>query len=168
MIVTLWVLITIIFFLFRIMPVDPTALFIGASLHPDSQKMMMEQFGLDQPKLKQYFIYMKNLFKGEFGISIRTNQQVLKMLHGKLWNTLFMMGAAMGLAMILGVVIGTILAWKRGTGIDTGGIAIFSCLTLGTRVLAGDDYFAHLRLHITMVSHRSDADTGAGVCRIFR
>ncbi len=87
MIVTLWVLITIIFFLFRIMPADPTALFIGASLHPESQKMMMQQFGLDQPKLKQYFIYMKNLFKGEFGISIRTNQQVLDMLRGKIWNT---------------------------------------------------------------------------------
>ena len=55
MIVTLWVLITIIFFLFRIMPVDPTALFIGASLHPDSQKMMMEQFGLDQPGDAEFF-----------------------------------------------------------------------------------------------------------------
>ena len=61
MIVTLWVLLTVVFFLFRIMPADPTALFIGASLHPDSQNMMMEQFGLDQPKLQQYFIYMKNL-----------------------------------------------------------------------------------------------------------
>jgi peptide/nickel transport system permease protein len=71
---------------------------------------------------------MKNLFKGEFGISIRTNQQVVSMLRGKLWNTLFMMGTAMGLALILGVVIGTILAWKRGTGVDTGGIAIFLAL----------------------------------------
>ena len=50
------------------------------------------------------------------------------MLRGKLWNTLFMMGTAMALALILGVVIGTFLAWKRGTGIDTGGIAVFLAL----------------------------------------
>ena len=62
MVVTLWVLITVVFFLFRILPADPTAMFIGASLHPDSQNMMMEMFGLDKPKLEQYFIYMKNLF----------------------------------------------------------------------------------------------------------
>ena len=111
MIVTLWVLITIIFFLFRIMPVDPTALFIGASLHPDSQNMMMEMFGLDKPKLEQYFIYMKNLFKGELGISIRTNQKVLVMVRGKLLNTLWMMGTSMALALVLGIIIGTILAW---------------------------------------------------------
>ncbi len=128
MVVTLWALITLVFFLFRIMPADPTALFIGASLHPDSQNMMMEMFGLDKPKLTQYFIYMKNLFKGEFGISIRTNQHVLGMLRGKLLNTLFMMGTSMVLALFFGVVFGTILAWKRGTGVDTGGIAIFLAL----------------------------------------
>ena len=128
MIVTLWVLITVVFFIFRILPADPTALFIGASLHPDSQNMMKEMFGLDKPKLEQYFVYMKNLFKGEFGISIRTNQQVLEMLRGKLLNTLWMMGTSMALALVLGIIIGTILAWKRGTGIDTGGIAIFLAL----------------------------------------
>ncbi len=127
-VITLWVLITLIFFLFRIMPADPTAMFIGASLHPDSQKLMMEMFGLDKPKLEQYYIYMKNLAKGELGISIRTNQRVVGMLRGKLWNTLFMMGISMALALLLGVIIGTILAWKRGTLIDSGGIAIFLAL----------------------------------------
>jgi len=128
MVVTLWVLITIVFFLFRIMPADPTALFIGASLHPDSQKMMIKMFGLDKPKLEQYFIYMKNLFRGQFGISIRTNQRVIDMMVDKIWNTLFMMGTAMVMALILGVIIGTILAWKRGTSIDTIGIAVFLAL----------------------------------------
>jgi len=90
--------------------------------------MMMKQFGLDQPKLTQYLIYMRNLFTGEFGISIRTNQKVIEMLSGKLWNTLFMMGSAMFLALILGVIVGTVLAWKRGSGIDTGGIAVFLAL----------------------------------------
>ena len=126
--ITLWVLITLVFFMFRIMPADPTAMFIGASLHPDSQRQMIKMFGLDKSKLEQYYIYMKNLARGKFGISIRTNRPVIEMLRGKILNTLFMMGISMVLALVLGVIIGTILAWKRGTSIDSGGITIFLAL----------------------------------------
>ena len=74
MVITLWVLITIVFFLFRIVPADPTAMFVGAALDPESQKMLKEMHGLDKPKLTQYAVYLKNLLNGNFGVSIRTNQ----------------------------------------------------------------------------------------------
>ena len=128
MVATLYILITLVFFMFRLIPADPTALFIGASLDAASQKQLHEQFGLDKSLPKQYLIYMANLFQGEFGISIRTNRPVLGMLSGKIVNTLWMMGTSMSLALGLGIVFGTILAWKRGTGVDTGGIALFLAL----------------------------------------
>ena len=128
MVITLWVLITLVFFLFRLIPADPTALFIGPSLDAESQKQLHAQFGLDKSLPEQYVLYMANLFKGEFGISIRTNRQVLGMLSGKIINTLWMMGSSMSLALGLGIIFGTILAWKRGTGVDTGGIALFLAL----------------------------------------
>lgn len=125
MVVTLWVLITLVFFLFRLIPADPTALFIGASLNPESQKQLHVQFGLDKSLGMQYVIYMKNLFQGKLGISIRTNRPVLSMLQGKIVNTLWMMGTSMTLALLLGIFIGTLLAWKRGTFVDKTGIAVF-------------------------------------------
>lgn len=128
MVVTLYVLITLVFFLFRLIPADPTALFIGASLDAASQKQLHEQFGLDKSLPEQYLIYMANLVQGEFGISIRTNRPVLGMLSGKIVNTLWMMGTSMSLALGLGIIVGTILAWKRGTAIDNGGIALFLAL----------------------------------------
>jgi peptide/nickel transport system permease protein len=128
MILTLWVLITLVFFLFRLIPADPTALFIGPSLDAASQKQLHKQFGLDKSLPEQYVIYMVNMFQGEFGISIRTNRPVLGMLSGKIVNTLWMMGTSMSFALGLGIIIGTILAWKRGTGVDTGGIALFLAL----------------------------------------
>jgi len=125
MIITLWVLITVVFFLFRIVPADPTAMFVGAALDPVSQKMLKEMHGLDKPKLVQYVVYLNNLLKGEFGVSIRTNHEVIGMLRDKIWNTLFLMGISMCLAFFLGVGIGTFLAWKRGTAIDAAGVTLF-------------------------------------------
>lgn len=125
MIITLWVLITLVFFLFRIVPADPTAMFVGAALDPESQKMIKAMYGLDKPKLTQYLVYLGSLVQGDFGISIRTNQKVLDMLKDKLWNTLFLMGIAMSLAFFLGIVMGTFLAWKRGTVLDAAGVTVF-------------------------------------------
>lgn len=128
MLVTLWVLITLVFFLFRLVPADPTALFIGASLHAESQKQLKAQFGLDKSLGVQYIRYMTNLFQGNLGISIRTNRPVFAMLRSKIVNTLWMMGTSMTLAMLFGIIIGTFLAWKRGTAFDTTGIALFLAL----------------------------------------
>ena len=128
MIITLWVLITLVFFLFRLIPADPTALVIGESLHHESQKMLHKQFGLDKSLEEQYLLYMINLLQGELGISIRTNRNVLEMIQGKIINTLWMMGTSMTLALGLGILIGSVLSWKRGTVIDKSGIAFFLAL----------------------------------------
>ncbi len=128
MVVTIWVVVSIIFFLFRLMPSEPTALIIGPALRPEAQNALREAWGLDRPLHVQYLVFWKNLLKGEFGISFRSQQPVMDMLGGKIWNTLSLMGVSMGLALVLGTVIGTVLAWKRGTAIDSGGIAIFLAL----------------------------------------
>jgi peptide/nickel transport system permease protein len=124
MVVTVWVVISIIFFLFRLMPSEPTALIIGPALRPEAQNALKKAWGLDQPVYIQYVVFWKNLLKGEFGISFRSQQPVMDMLGGKIWNTISLMGVSMGLALVLGTAIGTVLAWKRGTIVDTLGILI--------------------------------------------
>jgi ABC-type dipeptide/oligopeptide/nickel transport system permease component len=49
--------------------------------------------GLDKPKLTQYAVYLNNLLKDEFWVSIRTNHKVLDMPRDMTWNTLFIMGS---------------------------------------------------------------------------
>ena len=70
MVVTIWVVVSIIFFLFRLMPSEPTALIIGPALRPEAQNALREAWGLDRPLHVQYLVFWKNLLKGEFGIFI--------------------------------------------------------------------------------------------------
>ena len=50
--------ITILFFMFRLMPGTPLAAFINDNLNEDQQQAMLEQFGLDRPMWQQYLIYL--------------------------------------------------------------------------------------------------------------
>jgi peptide/nickel transport system permease protein len=63
--------ITLNFFLFRIMPGDPTAFFIeNPRFTPETRKALIELFGLDKPLWEQYIRYITNAFTFNFGISL--------------------------------------------------------------------------------------------------
>jgi len=125
MILTVFVFITICFFLFRMLPGDPTALVISPILMPESQEALMAQFGLDKPLYIQYYLFFKNLLKGDLGISFIYRAPVIKIIEDKILNTLILMGLSMTLCLIIGILGGTIMAWRRGSKLDSGFI-IFS------------------------------------------
>jgi peptide/nickel transport system permease protein len=66
----------------------------------------------------QFFIYVRNLFQGELGISYHTNRPVADILAERLWNTILLIGAGQILSIIIGVVFGVFAAWKARTSID--------------------------------------------------
>ena len=65
--ITIWAVVTIVFFLVRIMPGGP---FDGEKTTPEMKALLNEKYGLDKPVGEQYKIYMTNLLKGDFGQSI--------------------------------------------------------------------------------------------------
>lgn len=66
-IVTIWVVISLTFFLIRLMPGGP---FTDEKMPPEIKASLEEQYGLDKPLGEQYTIYMKSLLKGDFGQSM--------------------------------------------------------------------------------------------------
>lgn len=73
-VLTMWVLITVVFFLVRLMPGDP---FQNPKMTTEIRKNMEEYYGFDKPLIVQYGNYMKNLFKGDLGYSMKfTNKTV--------------------------------------------------------------------------------------------
>lgn len=124
MIITLWVLTTAIFFMFRLLPGDPTAMYIDAGLSLEAQQEVRIQFGLDKPIHEQYFLYMGNVLHGEFGRSFYYKVPVGDIVSEKLTATVMLMGTSVVVAFILGCIGGTILAWKRGTKLEIGGLVI--------------------------------------------
>jgi peptide/nickel transport system permease protein len=115
MLFVLWAIATILFFMFRLMPGDPTVAYLDPNFTEEQRKLVLEQFGLDRPLPEQYLVYMQNLAKGEFGLSFRQRQPVSSLVAQVLPNTLLLAMTALIIAYIFGGLFGALLAWKRGT-----------------------------------------------------
>lgn len=128
MLFVLWVVATILFFLFRLMPGDPTVAYIDTTFNEEQIQQLRKAFGLDRPLHEQYVIYLKNLLIGEFGDSFHHRQPVLKVLLGVLPNTVVLTLTGLVIAYVFGTLVGAWLAWKRGSVVE--GFAIPTVLTL--------------------------------------
>ena len=142
---TAWAIFTVLFviilnfFLFRVLPGDPARAGIrDPRLTKDAIEMLRVRFGLDKPVINcfetlnpiklgsctvnpldtQFFIYVRNLFQGELGVSYHTNRPVADILAERLWNTILLIGAGQILAIVIGVTFGLFAAWKARTAID--------------------------------------------------
>lgn len=145
---TILFVIVLNFFLFRILPGDPARAGVrDPRLTAAAQASIRVRFGLDKPVINcftslnplelgdcavnpldtQFFIYVGNLLRGEFGVSYHTNRPVVEVLGERLWNTLLLIGAGQILAIVLGMALGVLAAWKARTPVDYGALG-FSLL----------------------------------------
>ncbi|KUO51075.1 MAG: hypothetical protein APF76_16400 [Desulfitibacter sp. BRH_c19] len=122
-IVTIFIVLVINFFLFRVMPGDPIKILIrNPRISQDALERVRQQFGLDQELYVQFFIYLRDLFHWDLGASFFYREPVLKVILERLPATILLVGLATVLAVFLGVLIGVFTAWKRGTRVDFMGL----------------------------------------------
>jgi peptide/nickel transport system permease protein len=133
--VTVWVVITFNFLLFRVLPGDPAR--SGARdprLNPETQAALTERFGLDKPLFfnfgsgapldSQYFIYFGALLQGDLGTSYaHPDDPVSEQLGDALGNTLWLVLPSQFLSILLGIILGLVAAWRRGKATDIGSLA---------------------------------------------
>ncbi|HPY55988.1 MAG TPA: ABC transporter permease [Sedimentibacter sp.] len=124
LIITMLVLITIIFFLFRILPGNPVSMYIDSGLDRESQELLLRHYGLDKPYFQQYIIYLKNLIKGDLGNSFQYGKPAIEVIYERFWNTVILMLTSIIIAFAIGIAIGAVLAWKRNTKFDLVGTII--------------------------------------------
>jgi peptide/nickel transport system permease protein len=121
-ILTMCVLATLIWVLFRLLPGDPTTALLGTGqLPPDAIARLRAVWALDDPWIVQYLRYFGNLLKGELGLSFVFRQPVLQVLGPAMLNTLLLMVPSVVLAITIGVALGTRLGWRRGAWVEAGG-----------------------------------------------
>ncbi len=127
-IIVLWVVMSLLFILFRMMPGDPTSMLVDESLDEIARKKLLVEWGLDAPLYVQYFVFLKNLVQFNFGVSFFYRIPVWEALYSPLFNSMVLMGTGLVIAIGLGIVLGAYLGWKRGGKLERFGL-IFS-LTL--------------------------------------
>ncbi len=120
---TLWFILSVNFFLFRIMPGDPVALLARSQrLSPEALARQRELFGLDQPIPQQYLTYLRETLTGNLGVSILSGREVLSMVADRMWPTILLVGLGTLIAAVVGVMLGMRAGWRRGSGIDNGSL----------------------------------------------
>src|SRR5256885_82678 len=81
---------------------------------------LKQQFGLDKSKGEQYVIYLKQLARGNLGVSFANQQPVSHNLWVALKNTIPMVLIGSLFAIVFGTITGVIAAWRRGTAVEGG------------------------------------------------
>jgi peptide/nickel transport system permease protein len=147
--VTLFGVATILFFIFRIMPGDPTAQVISPALDEVAQARLKQAYGLDKPLYVQYVLYLKNLVTLEWGRSFTSSRKVFDIMTYRFWNTIFLMGAAMCFVLVIGTGLGMVMAWRRQGPLDIGG-------TITAMVLQSAPPFVTGLLLLMVLSYRLD------------
>ena len=133
-IVTVFVAVTINFVLFRLAPgTAVTNLARVPHATPELRQALKHEFGLDKSKGEQYLIFLRELVKGNLGVSFANQQPVWNNLRTALVNTLPMVFLGTLFAIVFGTLTGVIAAWRRGTPTEaatvTSALAFYSMPT---------------------------------------
>jgi len=117
-----------IFYLARITG-DPAILMAEPGAKEEDLQMIRQEFGLDKPVIVQYYVFMKNMARGDFGKSIYYRVPAFELYLQRLPASLLLALVAMVISLVLGIPIGILSAVRVNSWIDSFG-KIFALLGL--------------------------------------
>lgn len=133
MVPVLFAISIITFFLAQAIPGDPVRLIVGPRAPQAVIDAVREQYGLDEPVYIQYFVYIGNLFQGDWGQSIAFRVPVLELIGSRLVPTLSLMAGGLALSTLVALVL-SIVAARRPDGPIDQGVRLFATIGLGMPV----------------------------------
>jgi peptide/nickel transport system permease protein len=109
----------IAFFLLRALPgQDPAAAIAGQGATPEQIELIQEELGLNEPVLEQYFNWLTDLLRGDFGTEFRSGQSVRDLFIEKFPPTFQLLVMSTAIATVVGIGFGIISALWRNSPID--------------------------------------------------
>ena len=117
-ILTIWIVITVTFFVMRAVPGGP--FLAEKAVSEAAQKALEAKYGLDKPLMEQYFTYLKDIVtKFDFGPSIKLRGRMVIDVIADGMRTSAKLGLfAAAIAMVVGVVLGAVAALRRNKFVD--------------------------------------------------
>ncbi|WP_319410448.1 ABC transporter permease [uncultured Cohaesibacter sp.] len=110
----------IVFVIMALIPGDPALAILGSFATPENVAKLNQDLGLDKPMLQQYFIWLGNMFHGDFGRSYTLNRPVIDEVLERFSATLILAGPALLLCSIFGLLAGVVSAVKQYSWADKG------------------------------------------------
>jgi peptide/nickel transport system permease protein len=104
---------TVSFSLLQIVPGDPAVLLAGEDANPDFIEAVRKEYGFDQPLYVQYFRFIAHAVQGDFGVSIRNREPVIKLLMQRFAFTVQLSFLSILIAAFIGLIAGVISATRQ-------------------------------------------------------
>src|SRR4051795_7737639 len=119
--VAIFVLVTLTFFLLRLIPGDPLS---APRLTQEVKERLREHYGLDKPVIEQYGIYIAQLARGDFGYSLMSRGRRVNTIIAEAFPISLDLGIrAMIIAIVFGLSLGVLAALNRGRALDYATVA---------------------------------------------
>ncbi len=124
---TLFFVITIVFFIIHLIPGDPVQLMLGEGAQQGDIIKLREELGLNKPLTTQYYLFIKNLFTANLGESLVKNRTVSSLLLSRIPSTFYLALGGMLVAIFIAFPLGIFSSKKANSLFDkiTTGVSVF-------------------------------------------
>ena len=146
---TLLIVAVLVFLFVHMLPGDPARLIAGPEADATVIELVRKQLGLYQPLYRQFWQYITNVLRGDFGISMVSRRPVSAEIASRFMPTFWLTLASMAWAVLFGLMAGIVAAVWRNRWPDRLGMAlgmllmqIFS-VELGWLPTVGADSWRH-------------------------
>ncbi len=100
---------------------DPVSLMLDEYSTQQDIDRMMAKLGTDKPYYQQYFFFLRDALRGDFGVSIKEGRPVTEVILDRLPATLYLGVTAFIVSLLVGIPLGILSSIKRGSMIDQAG-----------------------------------------------
>ena len=116
--ITLLIVSALIYGFLEILPGDVATRMLGRTATPETLANLREQLGLNEPALKRYFLWLYNIFQGDFGTALTSKRPITEILAPKIINTIILSGCAFILYLPLSFITALLQAYYKNKNID--------------------------------------------------
>ncbi|OII35056.1 peptide ABC transporter permease [Curtobacterium sp. MMLR14_010] len=132
---TVFILVTLVFFLMRVVG-NPITASVGGRLTPTQLQERLHAAGYDRPVIVQYLEYLGQIVRGDFGSSVTDNRPVTEIILQYGGATAELVFYALIVALVLGIPLGMLAAYLRDKWPDVL-LRALAILTYATPVFFG-------------------------------
>jgi peptide/nickel transport system permease protein len=160
MIISLWLLATVVFLMLKLVPGDPARVAAGEHATPQQVAQAAHRLGLDRPLPEQYWHYVGRLLRGDLGESTVTFRPVVSDLAHALPSTMELVIVAMIVNLVISIPLGTWAAVRHGHRIDNlvrvGALVVGGAATFWLALMA--QYYLSLKAGLFPISGQQSLD----------
>jgi peptide/nickel transport system permease protein len=114
----------LVFLWIRALPGGPAQALLGERATPETVAQIERSYGLNKPVHVQYWLYVKRVARGDFGVSTSSRRAVTDELRDRFPATIELAIAAMLFAIVLGIPLGFVAAKHYGGAIDNASLVV--------------------------------------------